>query len=283
MQGARPLKSLAFGASVLLLAGCAGSAPQTPLGVKAPPADSPLTACINPSPPRPKPIDTAIAQDFADGRVQTRFSLGVVTVASSVLKTGSRSYLAGGQAQTASLQPYDARLAWIAVLAPDELASCPAMLPIPPRRPTAQEASLPDYQILAIDAGTGADGIIYSARTNAVCGLPGYRPASVAPAVEFVSVPWTLVTRGPGPQSATISYQSRSCDQRDLDRFTGTGRPAVFAGVTNPALVGVNMERILTACGPAVPTRVLLRSSAFTTDLPQHLVHAPVGALDVPN
>jgi hypothetical protein len=334
MQRARPLKRTGFLVLAMLLAGCARSTPPAPLLAEAPPADSPLTACVNPTPDSPGPIDTAIARDFAGERLQSAFSLddgmfraapappstqprvsasialcnllagatannfsvigaaaqngmsfglGVVTVAGSVLKTGSRSYLVGGQEQTASLQPYNARLAWIAVIEPEVAASCPAMPATPSPRLLPPEKSLPAYQILAFDADTGADGIIYSARTNALCGLPGYQPVSVAPAVEFVSVPWTLVTRGPGPQFATISYLPRSCDQRDLGTLVGTGQPVVVADETNPALVGVDLERILTACGPAVPTSVLLRSSGPSTDLPRQLVHAPVGALDVPS
>jgi hypothetical protein len=209
------------------------------------------------------------------------FGLGVVTVADSVLKTGPRSYLFGGREQTASLQPYRARLAWIAVTMPDRVSACPAMTSTASPRPIGPQKDLPAYQILAIDADSGADGILYSARTNRLCGFPGYQPASAAPAVEFVSLPWTLVARGPGRQSATISYQSRPCDLRNLGTFGDTGQPVVFADGTRPASVSVNLERVLATCGPAVPARVLLRSSTLATDLPQDLVHAPVGAEDV--
>lgn len=345
MAWTRPLKLVAFGASAMLLAGCANSTQQaqqtgaTPsVGALRPaadslPADSPLAACIDPTPPAPKPVDTALARDFAGGRIRMAlslddgtfravpsphnarprvsaslafcnllagatannfsvidaatehgmsFGLGVVTVADAVLKTGPRSYLVGGQQQASSLQPYHARLAWIAVIKPDVVASCPATPATASTRPTAPPKALPAYQVLAIDADTGTDGIIYSAKTNALCGFPGYQPAAVAPAVEFVSVPWTLVTRGPGPQSATISYQPRPCDQRNLGTFAGTGKPAVLADRTHPGLVSVNLERILTTCGHAVPTPILLRSSTLATDLPEHLVHAPVGAQDTP-
>jgi hypothetical protein len=209
------------------------------------------------------------------------FGLGVVTVADSVLKTGSHSHLFGGREQTGNLQPYHARLAWIAVTMPDRVSACPAMTATASPRPIDPQKDLPAYQILAIDADTGADGILYSARTNRLCGFPGYQPASVAPAVEFVSVPWTLLARGPGPQSATISYQPRPCDLRDLGTFGATGQHVVFADRTNPALVSVNLERVLATCGPAVPARVLLRSSTLATDLPEELVHGPVGAQDV--
>ncbi len=64
--------------------------------------------------------------------------------------------------------------------------------------PTAPATALPAYQVLAIDADTGAAGTVYSVKRNALCGSPGYQPAWVAPAVEFVSVPWTMVAHGPG-------------------------------------------------------------------------------------
>jgi hypothetical protein len=67
-------------AAALALAGCASSVPATnPAGVvgsatsvaaPAPPADSPLSACVDPAPTRAKPIDTAVADDFAADRVQ---------------------------------------------------------------------------------------------------------------------------------------------------------------------------------------------------------------------
>jgi hypothetical protein len=213
----------------------------------------------NPTPPRP--VDTAVAKDFSDGRIQTTlslddgyfqavpapsnaqptvtadaafcnllagatsnnfsveqaatenglsFGLAVVTVADSVLKPGPQTYLFAAQERTASLSPYHARLAWIAVIEPVVESSCPEMPAEPSAKSILPQPRLPGYQILAIDADTGADGIIYSAKTNALCGGSGYRAAEVAPAVEFVSEPWTLIKRGPGPQSAIINYQRRS-------------------------------------------------------------------------
>jgi hypothetical protein len=211
------------------------------------------------------------------------FGLGVVTIADSILKTGPHTYLVGGEQQTASLQPYHARLAWIAVTLPDLISSCPVTTNRPSASPTAELKALPGYQILAIDAQTGADGIIYSTEANALCGFPGYQPASIAPAVEYVSVPWTLVNRGPGPQSATITYASRPCDQPIQGSFIATNQPVVLADRTHPGLVAVDLDRILTTCGPAAQRKVLLRSSTLRTNLPGHLVHAVVGALDIPN
>jgi len=206
------------------------------------------------------------------------FGLGVVTVADSMLRTGTRTYLVGGEQRAASLQPYHHRLAWIAVIKPDLPAACPSRTPATNPAPKA----LPGYQILAIDANTGTAGIVYSAKTNAPCNLPGYQPASVAPAAEFVSLPWTLIKRGPGPQSASITYQPRPCDIPDRATFAGTGQPAAFADRDNPARVTIVRQRILTSCGPAATVPLLLRSSDLNTNLPEHLIHTPAGAEDVP-
>lgn len=340
MQRRVPLKSLLVGLSLLAVTGCANSTPRPNAGdptltvaAQSPPGNSPLAACVDPTPTMPKPVDTALAQHFDDGRLTTAFSLddggfralpapgnaqpaisaslafcnllagatasnvrvidaaaahgmsfglAVVTVSDSVLRTGPRSYLVGGRQLTESLRPYHSRLAWIALIDPDVVSNCPGMPATSASRPTLAPEHLPAYQILAVDAGTGADGIVYWATTTADCGQSGHQPAGVAPAVEFVSLPWTMISRGPGPQSATISYQPRPCDQReDLGTFGDTGQPAVWADGDHPGLVRVELERILQSCGPPTPTRILLRSATVTTDLPRHLVHAPVGAKDV--
>lgn len=323
-----------------LVAGCgsatpgAGGSPTTsPAGTQAPPATSPLAPCADPAPAQPAPLDAAVAHDFADGQVETAFSLdsgafratppppgakprisrslafcnllagdsdnnvplveaavahgmsfglALVSVADALLTSGAQG-LAGVTSRTVDLQPYHARLAWIAVTTPDVAASCPAerlgagSSATPPPPP-----SLPGYQVLAIDAGTGANGILYVAQANPPCGGSEDQPAHVQPAVETVSEPWTLVSRGPGQQLAMISYEHRPCDLDEFPRHMApTGQPVVSVDRTHPGLVRVEDGRVLTTCGPAAPTHLLLSSATVTTDLPQHLVHAPVGAQDV--
>jgi hypothetical protein len=207
------------------------------------------------------------------------FGLGVVTVAQALLSTRPRMYMVGDEQETITLAAYQDRLAWIALIKPDIIANCPMMSSAPVRATSAP--ALAGYQILAIDANTGAAGIVYSAEASSLCGEAGIRPPSVAPAVEFVSVPWTLVKRGPGPQAAAITYEPRPCDDRHLPTFDATGEPVVTADRDRPGLVEVELERTLTSCGPAVSAPLLLRSATLASDLPPALVHAPVGAIDV--
>jgi hypothetical protein len=210
------------------------------------------------------------------------FGLGVLTVSNSLLKTGPHTYTVGSQQRVASLTAYHARLAWLIVIRPDVMASCPAQLSTSSANPARPLPVLPGYQIVAIDADTGAHGVLYTARTNSLCGRRGYRPPSVVPSAEVTSVPWTLVKRGPGPQSATISYPQRPCDLPLATTYARTGLPVVSPDRHNPSLVGVYLDRVVTTCGVATMVKVLLRSATVTTNLPQHLLHAPVGAQDVP-
>jgi hypothetical protein len=329
-------------ALALVLAGCASSprrAPAHSVGPPAtsvaaaaavPPADSPLASCANPTPIRPKPIDTAVAGDFAGDRVRTTltldegaflaappprdarpaisaglaycnllagattnnasvveaadvhglsFGLADVTIPLSMVKTGPQPYLVGGRPHTMTLAAYNRRLAWVAIVEPVMVASCPTQ---PNNSSSAPSAPLPGYQIMIIDADTGSDGVIYSSRTNNICNVAGYTSPGIVPSAEFVSLPWTVVHLGPGPKSATITYQARSCDLRNLNTFGPTGQPVVMPTQDSPALVTISLDRILTRCGPPQPVTVLLRSATLTTDLPHHLLHAPVGAQDLP-
>jgi hypothetical protein len=241
-------------------------------------------------------LATATAQNFAVLEAVAahgmEFGLGVVSISRSVLTAEPQLYTVGGQQEKLRLNPYGERLAWIAVTTPDIVSSCPEMPTTASPRPAATEPRLPGYQVLVIDAETGADGTIYSARTNNTCGFPGYTTPSVAPIAEFVSSPWSMVSRGPGRKAATIRYAARSCDLDNMGRFldpgdvgsgpipAGAGTPAVFADRDQPGLVRVTVQRLLTKCGPPAERSILLRSADLRTDLPQHLVHAPVGAMD---
>ena len=221
-------------------------------------------------------FDAAVAHGMS-------FGLGVVTVSLPIVP--GPGLLATGPPRNASVQPFVARLAWIGVITPDESASCPAMTAPITFSPTPHAAHF-DYDVLVIDAATGADGMIYRNAWRGPCSDLVDVPPTAAPLLEFLSLPWTLVARGPGRHSATLSSPLRPCDQPNSMPKTvaaggADGEPVVNVASNKPGLVIVSLERVLTTCGPAVPTKLLLDSSTPTTDLPQHLVHGPIGALDV--
>lgn len=216
------------------------------------------------------------------------FGLGVLTVSDSVIR--ARQFTPVGpdfkplEAPHVHVARYHSRLAWIAVFEPEVVTSCPAMQAVPsptsgPR--AAPQKELPGYQIIAIDAETGASGILYSATTDNFCGRPGTRGPSIAPAQMFVSLPWTFTKRGPGPKNATITYAARSCDEPISVFSDVTEQPVVSPDEGSPARVDVVVSRDLETCGPAKTVSIGLQSATRRTDLPTHLIHAPTGARDV--
>ena len=185
-------------------------------------------------------------------------------------------------ANEAKVTSYTKRLAWIAVFKPDRFASCPPdIVPDNKTPPTTPRKPLPAFQILVIDANTGANGIVYSTRADYLCDKPGTQPPGITLARMKVSVPWTLSSRGSDPTRATISYEARPCDDRSLGIDGASGQPAVSIDNAHPGLVSVPLERTLITCGPAEKVSVMLRGVYPKDVLPQHLVHGPIGALDV--
>jgi hypothetical protein len=192
-----------------------------------------------------------------------------------------------------ALHPYHQRLAWVAVTKPVLVASCPSRSGggtsssgggSVPSRPTstpgpaaspARAAGSDFYgsQILVVDANTGGDGFLYSARAGAVCGSSKPSPPHVDPAVEQVSLPWQLVSHDPNGGPATISSPVRPCD--------GVS-DAVYADRQHPDLVAVIVTRPLADCGPAIPRTMTLNPATVGAQLPSRLLHAPVGAENTP-
>jgi hypothetical protein len=171
------------------------------------------------------------------------------------------------------LHAYHQRLAWVAILKPQIVSSCPATTSTRPTR-SPDVPVLPGYQVIVIDANTGADGFVYTASRNANC-FPGTieAPALFA-AVEEVSVPWTLVSRNADRYSAVIRVLVRSCDG------AGDGDGAFNVSRNVPGLVTTQIEHPLNACGPASLQRRTLQASTVTSTLPARLIHGPLGALD---
>ena len=202
------------------------------------------------------------------------FGLALVTIEVPV----RNRFVASGSAVTQPNNPtpagYRKRLAWIGVGAPAVIASCPKMTNPPTSAPAGTR--LPGYQIVVIDAQTGADGVLYSAAANNICGFPGDSGPSAQPAWQFASAPWTLVQRLPDGRSADITYQRRSCD----GTISGTvdGKPTVLSDRTHVGLVSVEIQRAFEQCGTPIPNPARLRGPLPTSALPAKLIHAPVGA-----
>ena len=207
------------------------------------------------------------------------FGLATVSIRDSLL-TGHSSMqgISGtGLPHPPALHAYHQRLAWVAIIQPAIVSSCPSTTSSarpaaspPPWSPDV--AKLPGYQVLVIDADTGADGLDYAASRNENC-FAGIQQPSLTPAVEDVSVPWTLVSRNPDHYSGTIDIPVRSCD--------GSQNGGVFnVSRETPGLVMTELQRPFNACGSSRNQAVRLQAATVTATLPRVLVHAPLGAVD---
>jgi hypothetical protein len=201
------------------------------------------------------------------------FGLATVSVRDSVLTAPPLYTVTGSNLPTPpALHAYHQRLAWVAILRPQIPSSCPAMTTAPPR---PKGPLLPGYEVLVIDANTGAYGFVYTAARNGNCDPTTIEAPTLSAAVEEVSVPWTLVSRGSDDgYSAVINVAARTCDG------VGDGNGAFNASRDVSGLVTTQIQRPLNACGPTGPQRRTLQASTVSATLPAHLVHGPLGAVD---
>lgn len=171
------------------------------------------------------------------------------------------------------LTPFHSRLAWVAVIDPPQMANCPlAASGLPePQSSASPVAQVVPYQLLALDATTGADGIDYQARTNSPC-APGtlYGPG-VGPLMVVASVPWTLVSRDPGGLFATIGAAVTTCD----NYAEGANTSADHVG-----MVELDVVRPIAPCGTPVQHDQTLRGPTVADKLPAVLIHAATGYVD---
>ncbi len=205
------------------------------------------------------------------------FGLATVSVRDSMLTGHSLTQgISGtGLPHPPALHPYHQRPAWVAIIQPEIVSSCPAITaqgPGPMPTPTPKVPKLPGYQVLVIDANTGADGFDYAAARNANC-FPGIEEPSLTPAVEDVSVPWTLVSRNPDNYSGTIDIPVRACDG-----FATGG--AYNVSRDKPGLLMTEIERPFNECGAPHTQGVRLQAPTVSSTLPRVLIHAPLGAVD---
>jgi hypothetical protein len=165
--------------------------------------------------------------------------------------------------------PFRSRLAWVAVVDPPIMAACPTTPPpVSSSSSAADGAASPSvssppvvvvpYQLVALDAVTGTDGLVYGARTNNPCGSGALDGPYVRPLKVTVSVPWRLISRDPSGLFDTIALAVRSCDNvTDNEGANATADGVVEFVVSRPiANCGTSNESIQRLQGPAVGDRL---------------------------
>jgi len=200
---------------------------------------------------------------------ETGFSLvlGKVTIADPLLATPEAAATDVGAESPPPLRSFHSRLAWVGVIDPPVRSSCgfdgfASSTPSP---------GLVPYQLLVLDAETGADGIVYEARTYAPCvGSPSFGP-EVAPLMVNVSVPWRLISRDPGGTLGTIGATVTPCDSYGNGANTSS---------SHVGLVEIDVARPIDACGPPKEVTQTLRGPTVGDSLPATLTHAAVGYRD---
>jgi hypothetical protein len=206
------------------------------------------------------------------------FGLATVTVEDDLLSGHTLTSGTGSGTPTPPARhAYHRRLAWVAVVRPEIKSSCPtrSTSTVPPTAPASPPTrpALPGYQVLVVDANTGADGFVYVASRNANC-IDAVEPPALSPAVENVSLPWTLVHRGAAGYSAAINIAVRACDGG------GDANSSFLADRDRPGLVTTDVLRPLNACGAANVRQFVLDAATVGSTLPATLIHGPVGAVD---
>lgn len=219
-------------------------------------------------------LSAATAQNLpSTDKMATAAGMSIGLGLASVRSTSSYGYLGGatgaGLPTPPPVRPYGSRLAWVAVIRPELISSCPGATPTRPRHRRQTPPDVTGDQVLLLDAQAGADGMIYAARSPGIC-FGGSQPAFLAPLVQSISVPWTMARRSGG--RVTITASARPCD--------GIGSTA-NADWHQPSVVQIQVQRPVARCGSPTRRDVRLLPRRLDEALPRHLVHAPVGALDV--
>ena len=194
------------------------------------------------------------------------FGLADVTVRDELLTGHSltQGISGSGMPHPPALHTYHQRLAWVAIIQPEIVSSCPMQpsRPSPVASPafTPTVPKLPGYQVLVIDANTGADGFDYAASRNENCSA-GIEAPSLTPAVERVSVPWTLASRNADNYSGTIDVAVRSCDGAGIGGGYDVSRD-------QPGLLMVEIQRPFNACGASRVQPFTVQAATVTQSPP---------------
>lgn len=203
--------------------------------------------------------------------------LGKVSIADRLLRSPLDAGEGGPVQPPPLLTPFHSRLAWVAVIDPPLMSSCPAMLAGSPlaTSPAPSRDAVPTivpYQALILDATTADDGLVYEARTNEPCQPDAtFGPGAGALLVEM-SVPWRLVSRDPGGLTGSIEVSVTLCD----DYATGANTSRDISG-----LVEFVVGRPVAGCGIPTAKSQILRGPTVSDQLPPTLIHAATGDLDV--
>jgi hypothetical protein len=193
--------------------------------------------------------------------------LGKVTIADQVLATPEPVPASAGMQQPPPPVPFHSRLAWIGVIDPPWMSTCGTI----GFASSTPSPTLIPYQLLILDADTGADGLVYGARSYSPCtGSPASGPA-VSALVVNVSVPWRLISRDPGGLFGTIAVSVTTCDNYAIGANTSSSQVG---------LVELNVWRPIDACGTAKEVDQIVRGPTVSDQLPLTLTHAPLGYRD---
>ncbi len=194
--------------------------------------------------------------------------LAKVTIADQLLESPTN---VGGEAAVQSpppLTPFHARLAWIGVIDPPWMSTCgpdgfASTTPAPPLVP---------YQLLILDATTGADGIVYGARSYSPCTGSAASGPDVSTLMVEASVPWRLLSRDPGGLFGTIEATVNSCDSYGGGANTSRAHPGELE---------FDVSRPIAQCGTAHGTIQIVHAPTASDPLSLSLTHAPLGYVDV--
>ena len=193
--------------------------------------------------------------------------LGKVTIADQLLATPESGATEAGAQSPPPLKTFQSRLAWVGVVDSPMMSSCgsdgfASSTPGP---------TLVPYQLLILDAHTGADGLVYAARRYSPCtGSPAGGPAVSALMVN-VSVPWRLISRDPGGLFGTIVLSVTTCDSYGSGANTSSSQVG---------LVEFDVVRPIDPCGSANESDQTLRGPTVADLLPTTLTHAVLGYND---
>jgi len=193
--------------------------------------------------------------------------LAKVTIADQVLASPEDVGGEVGAQSPPPLTPFHSRLAWVGVIDPPFMSTCGA----DGFAPTSPSPPLVPYQLLILDATTGADGLIYETRYYSTCvGSPAFGPF-VSTLMVNVSVPWRLLSRDPGGLFGTIAASVTTCDS-----YNGGAN-------TSSAHIGeleYDVSSPIGKCGTPHPTDQIVRGPTVSDPLPLTLTHAPIGYRD---